>query len=155
MATDAAGFEVLVRAASALAHGTGMRPRLESILMLLTEWYGVASAVVFVVNDEPGTLAPVAWVGLPDAALEALAAAASLPDHPIVRTASTREMGFDVAPTAPGGPALRSHLPLVATRGGQATVVGVLALAHQQPLAPARRVLVACADLAAIAIELG
>ena len=63
---------------------------------------------------------------------------------------------FDVLPTAPGGPALRSHLPLVVTRGGTDSVLGVLALAHDVPIDPAMRpVLQAVADLAAVAIERG
>ncbi|HLQ49484.1 MAG TPA: GAF domain-containing protein, partial [Candidatus Dormibacteraeota bacterium] len=61
---------------------------------------------------------------------------------------------FDVLPTAPGGPALRSHLPLAVARGGSDTVLGVLALAHHRPLdAESRQLLEAAADLAAIAIE--
>lgn len=155
MATAGEGIEILVHAAGALANTTGVGPRLESILALIEEQYGVASAAVFAAHHAPGDLEPLAWVGLPDAALSALAAAVRVPDHPIARTALTREARFDVAPTAPGGPALRSHLPLVVRRGGEATVLGVLVLAHQEPLQPAARVLMACADLAAVAIELG
>ena len=63
---------------------------------------------------------------------------------------------FDVLPTVPGGPALRSHLPLVVTRGGTDSVLGVLALAHDAPIDPesapcSRR----SADLAAVAVERG
>jgi GAF domain-containing protein len=61
---------------------------------------------------------------------------------------------FDVMPTVPGGPALRSHLPLVVTRGGTDTVLGVLALAHGEPIdSELRPVLQAVADLAAVAVE--
>jgi len=57
---------------------------------------------------------------------------------------------FDVQPTAPGGPALRSHLPLVARDDGRRSVVGVLAVAHQHRLDPdSRRVLERLADTAA------
>jgi hypothetical protein len=63
---------------------------------------------------------------------------------------------FDVLPTGAGGPALRSHLPLVVTRGGTDSVLGVLALAHDKPIDPAMRpVLGAIADIAAVAVERG
>ena len=52
------------------------------------------------------------------------------------------------------GPKLRSHLPLIVTRGGTETVLGVLALAHEDPIdAEDRPLLEALADLAAVAIE--
>ena len=63
---------------------------------------------------------------------------------------------FDVLPMNPGGPALRSHLPMVVTRGGTDSVLGVLALAHDAPIdAVIRPVLQAVADLAAVAAERG
>ncbi len=60
-----------------------------------------------------------------------------------------------MTPINPGGPKPRSHLPLIVTRGsGSETVVGVLALAHEDAIdAEARPVLEAVADLAAVAIE--
>ena len=61
---------------------------------------------------------------------------------------------FDVLPTVPGGPALRSHLPLIVSREGREVVLGVLALAYDRPIELAMRPLVqAAADLAAVAIE--
>ena len=61
---------------------------------------------------------------------------------------------IDVRPMAPGGPALRSHVPLTLTRDGVTTVTGVLALAHEQPLgSEAVELLEAAADLAAVALE--
>ena len=60
----------------------------------------------------------------------------------------------DVRPMAPGGPALRSHVPLTVTRDGRTSVLGVLALAHEAPLGPdAVELLDAAADLAAVALE--
>ena len=48
---------------------------------------------------------------------------------------------------------MRSHLPLIVTRGGEDIVLGVLALAHDHRIDPETRPLIAaCADLAAIAI---
>jgi hypothetical protein len=54
----------------------------------------------------------------------------------------------------PGGPALRSHLPLTIARNGVDTILGVLALAHQSPIATDSRPLIqAAADLAAVVVE--
>ena len=53
----------------------------------------------------------------------------------------------------PGGPALRSHVPLAMTRGGSTTVLGVLALAHERSLAAEGPLIAAVADLAAVALE--
>jgi len=93
-------------------------------------------------------------VGLEDADLAGLAAAVGDPGHPIARTVATPVSSFDVSPTRPGGPALRSHLPLIVRRGGSDVVLGVLALAHDRAIDPAMRPLVqAGPDLAAVAIE--
>ena len=54
---------------------------------------------------------------------------------------------------APGGPALRSHVPLVVTQDGTETVLGVLALAHDRWLDGERAGIQAAADLAAVALE--
>jgi hypothetical protein len=62
---------------------------------------------------------------------------------------------FDVQPTVPGGPALRSHLPLIVGPEGADAVLGVIALAHHRPLDTQGRLLLeATADLAAVAIQL-
>ncbi len=54
----------------------------------------------------------------------------------------------------PGGPALRSHLPLIVRRDGADRVVGVVALAYDHPIDPDQRpTLEAVADLAAVAID--
>ncbi len=45
-----------------------------------------------------------------------------------------RESTFNVTPMAPGGPALRSHVPLLVERGGWWRAVGVLAVAHDSTL---------------------
>lgn len=90
----------------------------------------------------------------PRTALAGLADAIRDPGHPIARTVATREPTFDVTPTRPGGPALRTHVPLVVTRDGSEPVLGVLAVAHDLPIDPALRPLLqAGTDLAAVAIE--
>jgi hypothetical protein len=99
----------------------------------------VASAVVFVLKPGSPGLQLAAAAGVEGAALERLADAVADPNHPIARTAADGMATYDVAPMAPGGPALRSHLPLVDNRGERHAVTGVLAVAHQQPLRPESR----------------
>lgn len=50
---------------------------------------------------------------------------------------------FNVRPMNPGGPALRSHLQVVVLRNGRPTVVGVLAVAHEDALSAGQRELLA------------
>ena len=109
---------------------------------------------VVVVVDGPDQLRIVASVGLEAPALDGLTEAMRNPGHPIARTFSDPVSAFDVTPSVAGGPALRTHLPLIVTRDGSNTVLGVLALAHHRPLEPEpRRLLEAVADLASVALE--
>ena len=87
---------------------------------------GIASAVIFVPRPGAGGLDLAAAAGIDGPPLEGLAAAAQDPDHPVARAVTDAEPTFDVRPINPGGPALRSHLPL----GG----LGVLAVAHDPSL---------------------
>ena len=152
--SNAAAREILIAGARALAHADGLEPTLQMLLASIAEQLEVASAVITIVTEEPDHLAIVASAGLEDAAIGGLAAAVRDPGHPIATTVATRVSSFDVSPTRPGGPALRSHLPLIVRRGGSDVVLGVLALAHDRPIDPAMRPLVqAGADLAAVAIE--
>jgi hypothetical protein len=151
--SNAAAREILIAGARALAHSDGLEPTLQMLLASIAEQLEVASAVITIVTEEPDHLAIVASVGLADAAVGGLAAAVRDPGHPIARTVATPVSSFDVSPTRPGGPALRSHLPLTVTRDGSDIVLGVLALAHDRPIDPAMRPLVqASADLAAVAL---
>jgi GAF domain-containing protein len=148
-----AAQEILVRGARALAHSDSDGSSLDSLLAVLAEQLDVESAVVVVV-DGPDRLRIVASSGLPEPTIAALGEALRNPAHPIARTVGDPVPSFDVLPTAPGGPALRSHLPLMVTRKGSDTVLGVLALAHHRPLdAGSRQLLEATADLAAVAVE--
>jgi hypothetical protein len=150
---DAAG-EILIAGATALAHVDGLEPGLQVLTDALARAADAVSAVVVIAGGHGGGLKIAASVGLGDAARTGLTEAMQNRYHPIARTAATAEAGFDVQPTAPGGPALRSHLPLVVTRGGTTTVLGVLALAHERPIPPALRpILQAGADLAGVLIE--
>ena len=107
------------------------------------------AAAVFALGPEGG-LDIVAAIGLGDPS--ALAAAVRNPAHPVTRTVSERAAAFDVRPMAAGGPALRSHLPLI-VGGDGGSLVGVLAVAHEEPTdKETRAILGAIADLAAVAI---
>jgi hypothetical protein len=111
---------------------------------------GIESAAIFAVRPGASGLELTAAAGIEGPPLERLAAAVQNAAHPIWRAVSDDGPTFDVLPTAPGGPALRSHLPLVGRRDGRPTVVGVLAVAHQRRLDPgARRALEGLADEAA------
>lgn len=115
---------------------------------------GIRSAVLFVLRPGSFVLELAAAAGIDGPALEGLTAAVRNPDHPISRTIVDEATTYDVRPTAPGGPALRSHLPLVASHAGRRTVVGVLAVAHQDRLTPeTRRVLAILADTAAASLD--
>ncbi|HEX3428230.1 MAG TPA: hypothetical protein VHS36_05435 [Candidatus Limnocylindrales bacterium] len=145
--------EILVRGARALAGDEALRPALERLLGAIAESLDVESAVV-VVLDPPDRLRIAASIGLPEPAREGLAEAMRNPAHPIARTMREPVVAFDVLPTVPGGPALRSHLPLTITRNGADTILGVLALAHQSPIATDSRPLIqAAADLAAVVVD--
>ena len=127
---------------------------LQVILLSATENLHVGSAAFFVRAPDSTGLVVAAAAGISGAALEGLAAAVRDPTHPIARTLVDGEATFDVAPRAPGGPALRSHLPLLADHGGRQATLGVLAVAHENPLdEDARRALVELADRAASAIH--
>jgi hypothetical protein len=111
---------------------------------------GIESAVVLTVQRGSADLELAAAAGIEGPALDGLAAAVRSPGHPISRTFRDGTAAYDVKPTAPGGPALRSHLPLVAREGGRQTANGVLAVAHRHSLdADARRELEGLADTAA------
>jgi GAF domain-containing protein len=154
VSSDAAR-EILVRGARALARSDPGRPGLDDLLAVIAEQLDIESAVI-VVADGSGHLAIVASVELEDPAIAGLTEALRNPGHPIARTVADPVPSFDVLPSVPGGPALRSHLPLTVTRDGTSTVLGVLALAHQRPLGPEpRQLLEAAADLAALAVERG
>jgi hypothetical protein len=152
--SGAAAREILVAGARALAHMDGLGPSLEVLIGSITRELEIESGVIFIVDEARQRLEIVASIGLDDAVVAGLAAAVRNPAHPIARTVVTPVPTFDVLPTAPGGPALRSHLPLIVTREGRDVVLGVLALAYDRPIDLDVRPLVqAGADLAAVAIE--
>jgi hypothetical protein len=152
--TDTAAQAIFVAAARGLAHADGPGSSLQAIIGSIATHLDIESAVVVTVDDRPGRLEIAASVGLGDAALAGLTAAIGNPAHPIARTIVAATPSFDVLPIAPGGPALRSHLPLIVTRDGADVVLGVLALAHAHPTGHDTRLLLrAGADLAAVSIE--
>ena len=111
------------------------------------------SAVIFVAAPGSADLELAAAAGVDGPPLDALVAAVRNPAHPVTRTLSDPGPSFDVRPMAPGGPALRSHLPLHREGGTGTDALGVLAIAHESPMPEAnRRALEALAGRAAAAI---
>jgi hypothetical protein len=99
----------------------------------------IGSAAIFVARPGSTELELGGVAGIDGPALDGLRVAVRNPAHPIRRTMLDDGPTFDVRPMNPGGPALRSHLPLFGLVGGRRTAVGVLAVAHGQPLDPASR----------------
>ena len=125
-------------------------PRIRGIAQEALTIGDTASAVIFVLTTGSSDLELAAVEGPP---LDGLVAAVRNPAHPVTRALSDAEPSFDVRPTAPGGPALRSHIPLRPSAGDAADAIGVLALAHASPMSEGdRRLLVALAERAATAI---
>ena len=150
---DNAATVLFVECARVMARAGTRAALLDGLLQALADHLEIGSAAIFAMSSPGGVLEPVATVGLDEAAAVGLAAAVRNAAHPIARTAAGNASFFDVRPTAPGGPALRSHVPLVATRDGTPAVVGVLAVAHDVPMTPLARLLEAVGDLAAAAIR--
>lgn len=114
----------------------------------------IASAAIFVLPPGATILELGAAAGIEGPALDGLAAAVRNPAHPIARSLADSIPSFNVPPVARGGPALRSHVPVLAQGGRRRTAIGVLAVAHETPLdAPTQRFLVELADQAAGAID--
>ena len=110
---------------------------------------GIASAALFALPPGSSTLELAAAAGIEGPALDGLVAAVRNPEHPVARSLTADGPIFDVRPTAPGGPALRSHLPV--RDGADGRPVGVLAVAHDVPLSePDRAALVDLASAAAV-----
>ena len=150
MSPDPAG-QLFATAARALAGEDGREAILDRLLVAVLDGLEVGSAAFAVVT--PTGLRLAATSGLPDAAAEGLARAIEDPAHPVARTAADGRAAFDVLPTAPGGPALRSHVPLLARQDGADRILGVLAVAHDAPMTPHAAELEAIADLAAVTIR--
>jgi GAF domain-containing protein len=147
-------IDVLVRGARALARGRDLQAILDRLLTGIAAASGAGSAAIFIADGTTSELRIAASIGLGADAAAGLVAAVRNPAHAVARTFASAESGFDVLPGAPGGPALRTHLPLIVERDGTERVVGVVALAHERPIEPELRpVLGAVADLAAVAIE--
>lgn len=146
--------EILIVGAGALARTEDLGESLNAILDALCEQLGMGSGAIVMVEQPSGRLGIAASFGLGAEAAAGLFHAIENPGHPIARTIATPVPSFNVLPTVPGGPVLRSHVPLTVTRSGAGVVLGVLALAHDAPLDEATwPVILAAGDLAAVAIE--
>jgi hypothetical protein len=114
----------------------------------------VASAVIFVDGPASGALDLAAAAGIDGPPLDGLVAAVQSPEHPVNRAFDDAAATFDVRPINPGGPALRSHLPIRQPARSGSRAVGVLAVAHERHTTDAdRRRLGDLADRAAAALE--
>lgn len=100
---------------------------------------GVVSAAIFTRPAGDPTLRLAAAAGIDGVPLQRLEDAVRNPDHPIARTLAEATATFDVRPMAPGGPALRSHLPIFDADRRTDGPIGVLAVAHEEPLDEAAR----------------
>jgi hypothetical protein len=100
---------------------------------------GIESAAVFVLSAGSAEPQLGEAAGIDGVALDRLVAAVADPAHPIRRAMADDGPTFDLRPMNPGGPALRSHLPLLVERDGLTDAVGVLAVAHDEPLGAAAR----------------
>jgi GAF domain-containing protein len=152
--SESPALKALRDAAGVLATGDARDATLQAILDPLAKLAHAGSAAVFIANPDASPLEIVASVGLDGPGATGLTAAVANPAHPVARTASDGMPAYDVYPMAPGGPALRAHLPLQVGRDGRRRILGVLALAYDQPLDPeARLVAEAAADIMAVAID--
>ena len=122
----------------------GGRTDLDEVAQAALSIGGIESAAIFVPRPGSSALELAASAGIEGAPMAGLVAAVQNPMHPVARAVHDADPTFDVRPMNPGGPALRSHLPL----GG----LGVLAVAHDAGLAAADRA--ALERLAATATEL-
>jgi hypothetical protein len=112
--------------------------RLKAIAEAAVSSEEIASAAIFLVPSVGSALALAAAAGIEGPALDRLTEAVLDHNHPIARTVEEGYASFDVTPMAPGGPALRSHLPLMSP-GAAAIVIGVLAVAHDQPVSASEK----------------
>ena len=127
---------------------------LESVVAEALGIGDVASAVIFVDGPGSGSLELAAASGIDGVPLERLVAAVQSPEHPVNRAFDDAAATFDVRPINPGGPALRSHLPIRQPDGVGLRAIGVLAVAHERHTTDAdRRRLQDLADRAAAALE--
>jgi GNAT superfamily N-acetyltransferase len=110
----------------------------------------IQSAAIFLVPAGSTTLELAAASGIDGPALDGLVNAVRDPAHPVARARTDDGPTFDMPPMNPGGPRLRSHLPLALHHDGARWVMGVLAVAHDTPLdEDQRRRLIELADAAA------
>lgn len=107
-------------------HGISPPNDLKSVVRAALAIDGIESAAIFLAEPGSGELHLGAAAGIEGPPLDGLVAAVQNPMHPIARAMTDTDATFDVHPMNPGGPALRSHLPL----GG----LGVLAVAHDASL---------------------
>jgi hypothetical protein len=112
--------------------------RLASIAQSAIDLGYISSAAIFVLPAGARYLELAAAAGIDGPALEGLKAAVRDPGHPVARSLTDPGPTFNVTPTAPGGPALRSHLPFRSSAQDTAAT-GVLAVAHDRAVGDAEQ----------------
>jgi hypothetical protein len=126
---------------------------LDELLRSGIEPLRIASAAIFTAAPDAAGLELAAAAGISGPPLDALVAAVVDPRHPFRRTLAERTSSYNVSPMNPGGPALRSHVLIDAHHGGSSAPIGILAVAHAEPLGSmAQETLHELADRAAAAI---
>jgi len=127
-------------------------PVADATLSSLTREIGAESAVVVVRDGVTGERTVIASAGLPEVAVAGLTAAMRDPRHPVSATFDAPVAAFDVQPTGPGGPALRSHVPITRAGRPDEPPIAVLAIAHDRSLRESDRdaVTAAVSDLASM-----
>jgi hypothetical protein len=113
-------------------------PELDALALEAVAVGDVRSAAIFVPTRDGGGLSLVGAAGIDGPALDGLVAAVQQPMHPVHRALTDAGPTFDVLPMNPGGPKLRSHLPVRAL-AGSGPAVAVLALAHDAPMSSSER----------------
>ena len=102
------------------------QPVLDEMVQAALDVDGIQSAALFAVAPPSTSLELAAAAGIAGPPLDGLVAAVRNPAHPVARALSDEGPTFDVLPMAPGGPRLRSHVPLQVDRDGRREAVGVL-----------------------------
>ena len=112
---------------------------LEDVVRAALRVGDIRSAAIFVPASGSARLALAAAAGIEGPALDGLTAAVQDPAHPVARALAEAGPTFDALPVAPGGPRLRSHVPIPATSDDDRPRAGVLAVAHDLPLDDVQR----------------
>src|SRR3954453_13337190 len=96
--------------------------RLDALINSIVGRDGVESAALFLAERGTDGLPLATRAGIASPALDGLVAAVAHPAHPIRRTFADALAGWDALPMNPGGPRLRSHVPVIVGADSSARV---------------------------------